>query len=107
MHVETAEHVMLFGRVETSMPSSQALEHWMKDADTDPDLIECNVDYVQGRGMVTMASAVQNAPSQFQALGCLQDKIGWATVLGRDGLHRNCGSTATVLRGQWFSDEPG
>ncbi len=78
----------------------------MEDADTDPDLVECIMDYVQGRGTVTMALAVQNAPAWFQALGCLQDKIGWRRF-GRDGLHRNCGSTVTVLRGQWFLDEPG
>ena len=64
------------GRVETFMQSSQALEQWMEDADTDPDLVECIMDYVQGRGTVTMALAVQNAPARFQALGRLQDKIG-------------------------------
>ena len=49
----------------------------MEEADTDPDLIECIMDYVQGQGMVTMALAVQNAPAQFQALGHLQDMISW------------------------------
>jgi hypothetical protein len=49
----------------------------MEEADIDPDLIDCIVDYVQGRGRVTMASAVQKAPAQFQALGHLQDTIGW------------------------------
>jgi hypothetical protein len=84
IHVETAEHIMVcpeVGRVETFMQSSQALEQWMEDADTDPDLVECIMKYVQGRGTVTMASAVQNAPARFQALGCLQDKIGWRQFL--------------------------
>ena len=79
IHVETVKHIMLcleVSRVETFMQSSQALEQWMEEADTDPDLIECIMDYVQGRGMVTIASAVQNAPAQFQALGHLQDTIG-------------------------------
>jgi hypothetical protein len=67
------------GRVE--MQSSQGLEQWMEDADTDPDLVECIMDYVQGRGTVTMASAVQNTPARFQALGRLQDKIGWHRFL--------------------------
>jgi hypothetical protein len=53
----------------------------MEDADTDPDLVECIMDYVQGRGTVTMTSAVQNTPAWFQALGCLQDKIGWRWFL--------------------------
>ena len=70
-------------RVETFMQSSQALEQWMKDADIDPDLdlVECIMKYVQGQDTVTMALAVQNAPAQFQALGCLQDKIGWRRFL--------------------------
>ena len=38
------------GRVETFMQSSQALEQWMEDANTDPDLVECIMKYVQGRG---------------------------------------------------------
>ena len=65
------------------MQSSQALEQLMEDADTDPDLVECIMEYVQGRGMVTMTSAVQNAPARFQALGCSQDKIGWHRFLER------------------------
>ncbi len=84
IHVETVEHVILcpeVGRVETFMQSSQALEQWMEEADTDPDLIDCIVDYVQGWGTVTMAFAVQNAPAQFQALGHLQDTIGWQWCL--------------------------
>ncbi len=66
IHVETAEHVILcveVGRVETFMQSSRALKQWMEEADTDPDLIDCIVDYVQGWGTVTMASAVQNTPA--------------------------------------------
>jgi hypothetical protein len=63
------------GRLETFMQSSQALEQWMEHADTDPDLVECIMRYVQGRGMVAMASAVQNAPAWFQALGCSQNKL--------------------------------
>ena len=45
------------------------------------DLVECIMKYVQGRGTTTMALAVQNAPAQFQALGCSQDKIGWRRFL--------------------------
>jgi hypothetical protein len=80
IHVETAEHVILcpkVGRVEAFMQSSQALEQWLEEANTDPDLINCIVDYVQGWGTITMASTVQNIPPQFQALGHLQDIIGW------------------------------
>ena len=86
IHVETAEKVILcpeVGRVEASMQSSWALEEWLEKADTDPDLIDCIVDYVQGQGTISMASAVQNAPAQFQALGHSQDIIGWQRFLER------------------------
>ncbi len=53
----------------------------MGEADTDPDLIDCNIDYVQGRGTITMALAVRNAPPQYQAFGQLQDVIGWRRFL--------------------------
>jgi hypothetical protein len=69
------------GRVETFMLSSQALEQWIKDADTDPDLVECIMEYVQGRGTITTALAVQNTPTWFQALERSQDKIGWHRFL--------------------------
>ncbi len=84
IHVETAEHVILcpeVGRVEAFMQSSQALEQWLGEADTDPELIDCIVDYVQGRGTIAMASAMRDDPPQFQAFGQLQDVIGWRRFL--------------------------
>jgi hypothetical protein len=84
IHVETAEHVILcpaVGRVEAFMQASQELEQWLEEANTDPDLINCIVDYVQGRGTLTMASAVQNTPPQFQALELSQDTIEWRRFL--------------------------
>jgi hypothetical protein len=47
----------------------------------DQDLIDCIVDYVQGRGTLTMASAIQNIPPKFQALGHSHDTIGWRRFL--------------------------
>ena len=64
------------GRVKAFMQSSQALEQWSEEAHTDPDLINCIANYVQGRGTITMASVVQNAPTLFQAIGHLQEIIG-------------------------------
>jgi hypothetical protein len=58
------------------MQPSQALKQWLEEANTDPDLTDCIVDYVQCRGTLTMASAIQNAPPRFQALGHSQDTIG-------------------------------
>ncbi len=51
------------------------------EADTDPDLIDCIIDYVQGWGTITMASAMHNAPPRFQAFGQSQDVIGWRRFL--------------------------
>jgi hypothetical protein len=84
IHVETAEQVILcpeVGSVEAFMQSSQALERWLEEANTDPDLIDCIVDYVQGRGTITMASAMQNSPPRFQAFRHLQNIIGWRQFL--------------------------
>ncbi len=53
----------------------------MGQADTDPDLIDCIIDYVQGQGTITMALAMRNAPPQFQAFGQSQDVIGWRQFL--------------------------
>ena len=64
-HVETAEQIIprpAVGRVEAFMQASQALEQWLEESNMDQDLIDCIVDYVQGQGTLTMASAVQNAP---------------------------------------------
>jgi hypothetical protein len=46
-HVETATHVILCpeaSRVEAFMQSAQALEKWPKEANTDPDLMNCIMD---------------------------------------------------------------
>jgi hypothetical protein len=80
IHVETVEHIILclvVGRVEAFRQASQALEHWLEEANMDPDLIDCIVAYVQSRGTLTMALTKQNAPPQLQALGHSQDAIRW------------------------------
>jgi hypothetical protein len=46
-------------------------------ADTDPDLVDSIVEYVQRRGTATMEEVVQEAPLQFRTVGLSQDKIGW------------------------------
>ena len=49
IHVEIVEHIILcpvVGRVEAFRQASRALEYWLEEANTDPDLIECIVDYV-------------------------------------------------------------
>ena len=80
LHVETAEHVILCPeerRVEVFMRSSELLERGLHIVDTDPELAECIVEYVQGRGQELMEEIVWGAPERFNAMGRSQDKIGW------------------------------
>jgi hypothetical protein len=72
IHVETAEHVILCpeeGQVEVFMQLSLALEQWLHDLDTDPELGDCIVEYVQRRGQESMEETVQEMPRRFNAMG--------------------------------------
>jgi hypothetical protein len=82
--VETADHILLCpkeGRIEAFRLATTALERWLKEADTDPNLADCIVKYVQQRGTVTMEEAVRGAPHRFWTMGLSQDKIGWRRFL--------------------------
>jgi len=84
LHVETAKHVILCpeeGRVEVFMRLSELLERWQYNINTDPELAECIVEYVQGRGQKLMEEIVWGAPERFNAMGWSQDKIGWQRFL--------------------------
>ena len=63
------------------MRSSELLEQWRYNVDTDPELAECIVEYVQGRGQELMEEIVRGAPERFNAMGWSQDKIGWQRFL--------------------------
>jgi hypothetical protein len=79
IHEETAEHVLLCpeeGQVEVFMQSSLALEWWLNKVDTDLDLADSILKYVQQQGTVLMEDIVQEAPSRFQVVGKPLDKIG-------------------------------
>ncbi len=69
------------GQVEVFMQSLLALERWLKKVDTDPDLADSIVKYIQQQGTVSMEDIVQEAPSRFQVVGKSQDKIGWRWFL--------------------------
>jgi hypothetical protein len=79
IHVEMAEHVLLCpeaGRVKAFLLCTFALEQWLDEADTDPDLTDSIVEYVQRRGTVTMEEAISEALPRFQPMALFQDKIG-------------------------------
>ncbi len=67
--------------MEVFMQSSELLERWLYNVNTDPKLAECIVEYVQGRGQELMEEIVQGAPESFNAMGRSQDKIGWQRFL--------------------------
>jgi hypothetical protein len=76
IHVEMAEHVLLRpeeGQVEVFMQLTLALERWLHDVDTDPELADCIVEYVQRRGQESMDEIVQEAPGRLNAMGQSQD----------------------------------
>jgi hypothetical protein len=84
LHVETAEHILLCpeeGRVEAFWLCTLALEQWLEEADTNLDLVDSIVEYVQQRGAVTIEEAISEAPPRFQLMGLSQDKIGWRRLL--------------------------
>ena len=110
IHVEMAEHVILCpeeGRVEVFMQSSLFLERWLHKVDTDPELADCIVEYVQGRGQVLMEEIVWGAPERFNAMGRSQDKIGWRQFLEGMTSKKNNKGTTTALCTEWVQDESG
>ena len=58
-----------------------ALEQWLEEADTNPDLADSIVEYVQRRGTVTMDEAISESPPRFRLMRLSQDKIGWRWFL--------------------------
>jgi hypothetical protein len=79
-----AEHILLCpkeGRVEAFWLATSALERWLDAADTDLDLADSIVEYVQRWGTVMMEEVVWEAPRRFWSMGLSQDKIGWPRFL--------------------------
>ena len=65
------------GRVDTLMKSVDLLASWMMEANTDPNLRECIVDYAKGRGTVSMSELCHDKDTRFRQMAANQDKIGW------------------------------
>ncbi len=61
--------------------ATTALEQWLDEADTDLDLADSIVEYVQQRGTTTMEEVVREAPCRFWTMGLSQDRIGWRRSL--------------------------
>ena len=54
---ETCGHILLcndVGRVETLLALIKQFASWMSEADTDPDLWDCIIEYAEGRGYISL-----------------------------------------------------
>ncbi len=52
-------------------------ESWLEDMDTDPDLLDCIMEYAHGRGGRTMENICDGLGPQYQRMAMEQDAIGW------------------------------
>ena len=75
-----------------------ALERWLAEVDTDPDLTYSIVEYVRRRGTVTMEEAPIDAPFRFRHMALSQDKIGWRRFL--EGM---ISTEITSIQGQYIA----
>jgi hypothetical protein len=67
--------------VEAFQLGATALEQWLDEADTNPDLTDSIVEYVRRRGAITMEEAISDTPPRFRHMALSQDKIGWRRFL--------------------------
>ena len=60
---------------------TSALEWWLDEADTDPDLTDSIVEYVWRWETVTMEEAISDALPRFKHMSVSQDTIRWRRFL--------------------------
>jgi hypothetical protein len=59
------------------MHSIDLLEQWLVEADTDPNLSECLVEYAKGRGGLSMTEICRGMDNRYLRVAEEQDAIGW------------------------------
>ncbi len=77
---DTCAHVIYCnheGRVETLKHTLELAEAWLVDAETDPDLLHCIMEYAHGRGERT-----KGLDSRISSMAQEQDAIGWRRFMG-------------------------
>jgi hypothetical protein len=77
---KTCSHILFCnhaGQVDVLLKSIDLLEQWLEEVDTDPDLLECIVEYARGRGQVAMLDICRGRDSQYTKMADEQDAIGW------------------------------
>jgi hypothetical protein len=77
---KTCSHILFCnhaGQVDALLKSIDLLEQWLEKVDTDPDLLECIVEFARGRGQVAMSDICRGRDSQYTKMAEEQDAIGW------------------------------
>jgi hypothetical protein len=77
---ETCSHILFCnhaGRVDALMKSIDLLKHWLTEVDTDPELLDCIVEYAWGQGGITMTKICYDKAHHYQLMAADQDAIGW------------------------------
>ena len=77
---DTCTHVLFCchqGRVETLWHTLDLMEKWLEEVETDPDLLDCIVEYAQGRGGRMMAEICTGLGPPYIQMAKEQDGIGW------------------------------
>jgi hypothetical protein len=74
LHILFCNHA---GRVDVHMKSIDLMKQWLTEVDTDPELLDCIVEYAQGQGGITMAEICYKKAHLYQLMAADQDEIGW------------------------------
>jgi hypothetical protein len=69
------------GRVETFRRILGLMEEWLEEAETDPDLLDCIVEFAHGQGGRTMTKICTGLGPQFTQMAKEQDAIGWRRLM--------------------------
>jgi hypothetical protein len=77
---KTCSHILFCnhpGWVDALMNSINLLEQWLEEADTNPVLCKCIVEYARGRGQLAMTDICRGMDFQYTKMADKQDAIGW------------------------------
>ncbi len=59
------------------MRSIDFLKHWLTEVDTNPELLDCIIEYAQGGGGIFMMEICYNMAHHYQLMVADQDEIDW------------------------------
>ena len=57
--------------------SIDLLKHWLTEVETNPELLDCIVEYARGQGGITMTEICYDKAHHYQLMASDQDAIGW------------------------------